>query len=254
MQCLRHGSGAQGAGGDHTHYHAVMAVQGGRADFLAMLVRWGGNIFPVNHTLMAMAANTGCADMVRPLLECDPNPKALADGLHAAAQKGHLDIVHMILQHNPNMQVSSALVSAVKENHMDVVRLLLTRSCCPEEWGEATRIAAASERLELLRALLDSPRRTSTRSATAISAGVCWRQPSRGGGDACIHEVLNHPNGLPADDAIKADAICMALTAAVAYRKVETAALLMEWWRQALAPTPITEVAGTRSVARTQTQ
>jgi len=138
-----------------------LAAQHGHADMLALLIEHGGNVNlrrPSSwNSPLIMAASRGHVDCCRLLL--DKGAKAGEYGmfggtrhtaLQSAAGNGRLETVEFFLSRGigPNEKEgsTSALHRACKENHLDVVKLLVAAGAdlsSKQEWGHNTPLQFA---------------------------------------------------------------------------------------------------------------
>ncbi len=125
---------------DQTGRTALMhASQQGHTDTVKLLLEAGARVNVVDQegrTSLLVASDKGHSDIVRLLLEKlanDPIPEndnATMNALRRASYHGHTDTVRVLLNtgSNTNQPVVSCLVLAADKGHADIVRMLLTKA------------------------------------------------------------------------------------------------------------------------------
>jgi ankyrin repeat protein len=123
----------------------------------------------IGYTPLDLAVHLDYVAVVQLLLENGANPSMAKDGLetlHWAAERGHLDILHLLLESEPGFNINimnyhgfTLLNLAAKQGHVAVASLLLDKGADPniatKDGVTPLHMAADNGHLELVRLLLD---------------------------------------------------------------------------------------------------
>ncbi|KAL0344575.1 UNVERIFIED_CONTAM: Ankyrin repeat-containing protein ITN1 [Sesamum radiatum] len=147
----------------------------------------------LGETALFTAAERGCIDVVKELLPYSTREgirlknSSGFDPLHIAASRGHHDIVHILLEHDPALSKTfgqsnaTPLVSAATKGHLAVVNELLARDSSlieiPRSNGKnALHLAARQGHADIVKELLKKDpqlaRRTDKKGQTALHMAV----------------------------------------------------------------------------------
>jgi len=126
--------------------------------------------FQVMDTPLLAASDYGFSDIVKILLENGANPNKTRNddyscsALHLACEKGHFNIVELLLAHKADVDSKSrngitVLIHACSKNHFEIVKLLLDNKADANKkapYGDSALVNAAElNNIEMVRLLLD---------------------------------------------------------------------------------------------------
>jgi len=120
------------------------------------------NIISFGELPLFYAAQDGHTDVAKSLIEW--GAKVMPKDVVVAALKGHVDVIRILLDHNPD--ITGALVGAARGGNMDIVRLLLDHGADVNEDRELPAIGYAiiNEHTAVFRCLLQHGAKKPTRA------------------------------------------------------------------------------------------
>lgn len=174
------------------------SCENGYADIVDALLK-DGRCHPLTQNFICFhsAVRSGCARIVNALININAAPSSAQQAvfdpppLLVAVQEGHLDVFRLLLEHDQFLVASSLIVSAVTQNRIEMVRILLkdARVDPTVQGSRVLQVAASDNRCEITQLLLEDKR-------VDVKASDClaFREAALRGHVNIVKMLLAEPN------------------------------------------------------------